>query len=244
MIQEFLLALTFLTRISVAKTRDFSGLTLAGSVWAFPVIGILTGGIAALGYAVAVTLGLTHSIAAWIAIAGLLLLTGGLHEDGLADMADGMAHGRDREQKLAIMRDSRIGSYGVLALIAVLAIRANAMAAFDANATMVCAFVAAAAASRALMVIAMHTLPPARMDGLAAHAGKPTLRRTAIAACIAITLLITAHALLSGLAVLAASYVVIRHIALTRLGGITGDVLGALQQVSEAALLAVFSLNG
>src|SRR5262249_46611727 len=116
-------ALGFLTRLPVGATGS-----LAAAAWAFPVAGLVVGGVAALIFALAAWLSLPPAVAAILAIAAAIALTGALHEDGAVDSADGLAGGGDPEHRLAIMRDSRIGSFGVIALVLVLGLRAAALA--------------------------------------------------------------------------------------------------------------------
>ncbi len=242
MIQKFLLALSFFTRIPIGK-RDFGSLTLAQAAAYFPVIGALIGLLDGVFYLLMFAIGLPTIISAWLTIGFHLLLTGGLHEDGLADTADGLAAGRDREQKLSIMRDSRIGSYGVLALITVISLRANLIAGFTGNFATIMIFIATAACSRSFLAIFMQNVPYARDYGLAARAGKPATEQVIIAISIAIcSLLLTGKiiATITAIFSLAIIYVAIKQIANKNFGGITGDVLGAAQQISEVALLLIF----
>jgi adenosylcobinamide-GDP ribazoletransferase len=242
MIQKFLLAISFFTRIPIGK-RDFGSLTLAQATAYFPIVGALIGLLTGGFYLLMLALGLPTIISAWLTIGFHLLLTGGLHEDGLADTADGLASGRDREQKLSIMRDSRIGSYGVLALITIISLRANIMAGFTGNFATIMILVATAASSRTFLAVFMQTIPYARNYGLAARAGKPTTEQVIIAILIAIcSLLLTGKILAALIAILSLAiiYVVIKQIANKNFGGITGDVLGAVQQISEVALLLIF----
>lgn len=241
LLQPFLLALSFFTRLPVPK-RLQPELTLADSAWAFPLVGAVTGLLGGLVFIALLAVGVTHNIAAWMTLAFLILLTGGLHEDGLADMADGLAYARSREEKLSIMRDSRIGSYGVIALVVMLAIRAQAMAMFLGNVHTLLAFAAAGACSRAVLAALMYARASARSDGLAARAGKPAMASVVIALLIGFLLLLCAAPVgkcLGVVLVLAGLGIGIAHVARSHFGGITGDVLGALQQVSEATVLVL-----
>ena len=110
-------------------------------------------------------------MAAVLAVGAGALATGALHEDGLADMADGFGGGSTRERKLAIMRDSRIGVYGVIVLVVVLAAKVGAIADLEGTGLVIAAMVAAAGVSRAAMPAVMLWLDPARAEGLAADAG-------------------------------------------------------------------------
>jgi adenosylcobinamide-GDP ribazoletransferase len=232
-------ALAFLTRLPVAAERIGHGSRLAASVVMFPVVGALIGLLGGVGYALAFWLGLPPLLSATVALATMIWLTGALHEDGLADVADGFGGGRTCEDKLRIMRDPRIGSYGALALVLSLLARAGALVALAAPADVMAALVAAGAVSRAALAPVMTTLAVARDDGLAASAGRPhPLRATAavlVAALIAVALLgeAAAAALLAG----AGAAFVVAWLARRQIGGHTGDVLGAVQQLSEIGVL-------
>ena len=223
---------------------------LARAAWAFPLGGLVVGLLGAYSYVVASLAGLPVVACALLALAALVLLTGGLHADGLADMADGLG-GNSRERRLEIMRDSRIGAYGVMALVFVIGLDAAALVSIegaDAGPYAVMAVLTAAAtASRAAMVLVMKLLPPARDDGLGAWAGQPSWTGVIIAAVYAllvvlvglatypwwVTVVTSAAGLLAVAAVMA--------IAARAFGGYTGDVLGAVQQVSETAMLLAAS---
>ena len=208
----------------------------------FPIVGLLVGAVGALVYAAATALALPPLPAALLAVAALVGSTGALHEDGLADFADGLG-GAGPTQRLAIMRDPRVGSFGVIALVLALAARAGALAALATPAKVAAALVAAAALSRALLPVAMLVLPHARGDGLAARAGRPHPARVAAAAAIAILialLLLPAAAALIASLIAACAGAMVALLAFRRLRGITGDVLGAMQQAAEIAFL--FSL--
>jgi adenosylcobinamide-GDP ribazoletransferase len=232
-------ALAFLTRLPVRPERPWHAGDLAASAPMFPVVGLLVGAVGALIYAVATALGLPPLPAALLAVAALVGSTGALHEDGLADFADGLG-GACPTQRLAIMRDPRVGSFGVIALVLALAARTGALAVLAAPAEVAAALLAAAALSRALLPLALLVLPQARGDGLAAQAGRPHPARIAaglaIAILIALLLLPAAPALIASLiAALASAAVAL--LAFRCLRGITGDVLGAMQQGAEVAFL-------
>jgi adenosylcobinamide-GDP ribazoletransferase len=239
LIHDCKVALAFLTRLPVRHGRSWSDLDLAASVPLFPVVGALIGLAGAFGYALAVWLGLPPWPAAAIALATTIWLTGALHEDGLADVADGFGGGRTREDKLRIMRDPRVGSYGALALVLTLLARAGTLAALAAPWAVAAALVAAGAVSRAALPAVMATLPNARPDGLGASAGRPHPLRAAaavlVAALIAIALLGPAApaALLAG----AGGALAVALLARRQIGGYTGDVLGAIQQLAEIGVL-------
>ncbi|MGH7005460.1 MAG: adenosylcobinamide-GDP ribazoletransferase, partial [Alphaproteobacteria bacterium] len=123
-------------------------------VWAFPILGAILGALGGGVFWLGREIGVPSVVAATIAIGFLALVTGALHEDGLADTADGFGGGRTRERKLAIMRDSRIGAYGVLALALVTLLRIGALAAMSGSAGFA-AFIAAAALGRGFAALPM-----------------------------------------------------------------------------------------
>lgn len=238
--------LVFLTRLPLPAPQQDEGPPppLARSVWAFPVVGVITAFAAGAVYAAAASAGLPPFAASVLCIAALVALTGALHEDGLADVADGFGGGGDREAKLEIMRDSRIGTYGVVALALALALRIAAVAAIAGPASVAVAVIAAAAASRAAMAAVLYALPAARRDGLGAGAGRPDARGVAIAAALAFAVSLAGlgwdGAALAMVAA-AAGGGTVAYIASRQVGGHTGDVLGAVQQAAEIAVLLVLA---
>ena len=235
----FAAATAFLTRIPVVAPAC-GAVRLADGAWAFPLVGAGIGAVVASAFFLAQLLGLGDWPAALLAVLAGLALTGALHEDGLADAADGLIGGHDREQRLAIMRDSRHGTFGVSAIVFSVLLRAAALAGIGEMVHAGLALIAAHAASRALLPLAMRGLAPARTDGLGAMAGVPSAWPAGVA--LAIGLLISLAALgpargavafaLTGAAVAASG-----ALAHRRIGGHTGDVLGAFQQVGEIVML-------
>ena len=235
---ELRAAFSFLTRLPVS-IATFT-VTLAQASWAFPLVGIVVGLIGGIAYLIAASLNLPPLAAALIAVAATILVTGGLHEDGLADTADGFGGGRDRAHKLEIMRDSRIGTYGVLALIVGVGLRVTALAQIGGGWHALGALIAAQALARGIVPAAMHYLPPARDDGLGANAGRPEQNIFLIAAAIGLVIALFGIGLRPALiaAVAAASVAaVIGWLAQRQIGGQTGDVLGAIEQGGEIAIL-------
>jgi adenosylcobinamide-GDP ribazoletransferase len=208
----------------------------------FPLVGAAVGVAAGAVLLFAHGLGLPPLVAAFVALAALVVLTGALHEDGLGDVADGFGGGRTPDDKLRIMRDSRVGTYGVVAIVFSLALRAAAVAALPAVLG-AAAIIAAAALSRAMLPAILRWLPSVRPAGMGAEAGRPPLRAVAAAAVIgglvALIALGPVTALLAAaLAAIGAAAVAL--LARRQIGGHTGDVCGAAQQTAEvAALLAV-----
>ena len=179
---EFAIAAGVLTRFPIAADAAEPG-AIAASGWAFPLVGGGIGALCAVAFFAAALLGLPVGPAALLAVAAGIAATGALHEDGLADTADGFGGGRDRDRKLAIMRDSAHGTYGVVALVLSIGLRATAIAAIRDPVFVGLALIAAHAASRAALPPAMLLLRPARADGLGAAAGRPS-RAVALAAAL------------------------------------------------------------
>lgn len=236
-LDEVRLALMLLTRLPVGRMADPMP-SIAASSWAFPLAGLCVGAITAMVLAGAMSAGLPPVIAAGLALAAGILATGGLHEDGLADMADGFGGGRDREHTLAIMRDSRIGSFGTLALILTLGLRWSAFATLGSQdvADAGAALVAIAVASRAGLAPVVALVPPARSDGLGHAAATAGAAQAVVAVTIAsavLALLLDPAAAFAIAAAVGAVLVLMARLALRRIGGQTGDVLGAMQQLAD-----------
>jgi adenosylcobinamide-GDP ribazoletransferase len=239
----FMAATSFFTRLPIDAARHHAW-PLDDSAWAFPLVGAGIGAAAALAFLLAQLLGLGDWPAALLAVLSALALTGALHEDGLADTADGFLGGHDREAKLAIMRDSRHGTFGVLAIAFSIVLRAAALASIGDAIHAGLALIAAHAVSRAALPVAMWRMAPARAEGLGVTAG--TVRLPGVLGAVAIGTAIGLAALgpmqgavgvcFTGIGVFA-----LMRIARRQIGGQTGDVLGALQQIGEIAMLLVAS---
>ncbi len=213
--------------------------SLGRAVRAFPLIGALLGIAAGFAFAIVTGVGLPALVAGVIAVALLALMTGALHEDGLADMADGFGGGQTIEKKLAIMRDSRIGAYGVMALVMVLAAKVGAVADLHDIGVVMSGLICAAAASRAAMPAMMRWLPVARADGPGAAAGRPSSEHvwTGIVIAAILSVLLLTWSGLVALLIAALGVFAVGLLARRQIGGHTGDVLGATQQISELLFL-------
>jgi adenosylcobinamide-GDP ribazoletransferase len=241
---QLVVGFLFLTRLRLPAPDHWPPDAVARAAWAFPVVGValgLLGGAVALA---ALRLGLPPAAAALLGLGAAMLATGALHEDGLADTVDGFGGGQTPEDKLRIMRDSRVGSYGVLALLIALGLRTAALTVLLGGAPVMVlgAMVAAHAVSRAGLPAIMHGLNPARPGGLAASAGKPDL--TVVQAAAALGLLIALAGLgwwrgLAAVIIGGGAMAGTAMLARRQIGGYTGDVLGAAQQAAEAAVLLV-----
>jgi adenosylcobinamide-GDP ribazoletransferase len=244
LIADLRIAISLSTRIPVRSTAPVAEGDVARASWALPIAGILVGLLGALVYWLSIRLRLQPEPAAMLALAATILVTGAMHEDGLADAADGLGGGKTREQKLEIMRDSRIGSFGACALIVSIVLRWSSLAAIADPRLVAIALVTAHAAARAPLPLFMRLLPPARTDGLSVGAGQPPPQSVVIAIVLGLLCLLFSFALsgtLTALIALAAAVLLFARLVKTQIGGQTGDVLGALEQVCEAATLAIAS---
>ncbi|MFS8038491.1 adenosylcobinamide-GDP ribazoletransferase [Xanthobacter sp. AM11] len=244
-------ALRFYSRLPLPAGRDdaqaFAAPNLDRIAYAIPLAGVVIGLVGGLVLLAATALKLPAFLAAALAVTALVLTTGAFHEDGLADTADGLGGGRDRAQRLAIMRDSRIGTYGASALGLALLLRIGAIEALvTASGPLRAALtlVAAAAASRAAGILLLLALPPARSDGAGAALGEPSPE--AALACGLVAALVTAVILLPsfGVGAVFAGLIgpllalgVMMRLSGRLIGGQTGDVAGATQQVAEIVFL-------
>jgi adenosylcobinamide-GDP ribazoletransferase len=240
--RDLVLAAGFLTRLPV-PTFDPEGRELLRTGWCFPLVGAaigILGGILVWG---SQALGLPVFACALVALAGTALLTGALHEDGLADLADGFGGGRDKAAKITIMRDSRIGGYGVLALVYVTGLKASAIATLmetGDTASVIIAMIAAHACARGLIVPVTLWLPNANDGGVGKMAGqpKPSTVQITMAICggLLVILLPLSTAVAAGAAGCVAA-VAVATLARHQIAGYTGDVLGAVEQAAETAVL-------
>lgn len=234
--------LSFMTRIPVPSASGTSG-NLARSHRIFPLIAAMIGAVIGAIYLILSELNVPALAAAAIALGVSAALTGALHEDGLADTADGFGGGRDKAAKLEIMRDSRLGTYGALALLVAFAARVAALASLP-PVQAVAALAVAYAIGRSALTVLAATMPYARSDGLAANAGRPgaptVVASIGVSLVIAIVLLplpLVAKAIL----IAAATAGAVATLAMRQIGGHTGDVLGAAEHCTETLLLLLFA---
>lgn len=234
------LAAVLLTRLPLPRVPRSAFAHASGAVWAYPLVGMVLGGIGAGGAWLLSGFGLGPGALAGIVLIVTALLSGAMHEDGLADCADGFWGATDRARRFEIMRDSHIGTYGVLALILVTLLRWQALGVLLGEAYWL-APVAAAALSRAMMPVVMAWLPQARRDGLGRSVGT-VIPGPAVASVLLGTLIAALCLGTAALGALIVALILTGVVALTarrKIGGQTGDVLGATQQISEAAILTI-----
>lgn len=239
---HFLVGVMFLTRLPVPVAVDHGSGRLARAAPWFPLVGIIVGSVAG-GTLLLAGAVLPMPLAAGLAIAAGVLFTGALHEDGLADCCDGLGGGRSREHALEIMRDSRIGTFAGIGLFVSLALRWAAIAAL-APAAGAIALIVAHAVSRGMLAPVLAATPYARSQGLAsAVAAGVSKREAAIAMLLSLGIAMLAGPICGLVAIAAAAIAAgaMLAILIRRLGGYTGDGLGAVQQVSEIAVLTTLA---
>jgi adenosylcobinamide-GDP ribazoletransferase len=256
----FLLALGFFTRIPVPSFADFQESDLNGSAKYFPLIGIIVGLFGAASYVASVQF-LPQTIAVLISMTSTIYLTGAFHEDGLADSADGLGGGWQREQILTIMQDSRLGTYGAVALFLMLFAKFQLLNSLD-NYFVPFALIAGHALSRLSAVYIMaslnYTKPEGKAKPLATHIGAADLVVASVFGLLPFfaivgLLLMNNHVLeisikfvLMALIPVLLCWIWWRHKIYKWLGGYTGDTLGAMQQITELAFylgVVIWSYN-
>ena len=240
---SFLVGLQFLTRIRIVRQTVWTAEDFGRSTRFFPLVGLV--------------LGICYALAAWILISVLgmraltaalllilpLLLTGGLHADGFMDTADGVFSGRERERKLEIMKDSRVGSFGVVSFVLLMFLQFALL--LDMNPLLlVYVFFVLPIIGRMAMVLAVSCFPYARADGMGKTFADMADRRTVAIAAVTTSVLVIPIGLLATLAlVLGVVFTLLFCRWVTAiLGGVTGDVYGAATVLTETIVLAVFSL--
>ena len=234
------IAISLLSRIPLHNEAQHLISRGPNHLWAFPIVGTVIGFICCcLGY-IGLLLQLNNLAVGFLIVMGAAITTGAMHYDGLADTLDGLWGGWSADQRLDIMKDSHIGVYGVIGLV----ISAGLQAALYGQIIQqsIWPIIGIMTISRAVMVPVMGFLENSRSSGLSSQVGKPKLQTIILAMTLGITiaLLTDAWAAIGG-AILAAW--TIGKIAKNKIGGQTGDILGATQQLSEvSALICVAAL--
>lgn len=230
-------AVTLLTRFPAGGTARERG-ELAGSVRWFPLVGALIGLVVGAMYALG-TRWLPSLVAGLIAVLVGVMVTGGLHEDGLGDIADAFGGGGDPAEVARILKDPRQGTFGVLAIAGSLFLRAGALGSIGAVDGLAMA-VAAHVMGRTAVVMAVRFHPV--VPGLAANYASTV---TTFDLVVALGIGVGFGAVASGiwvvafLAIALAAVWIIGRLALKKLGGVSGDVLGGIEQITEGAILVL-----
>jgi adenosylcobinamide-GDP ribazoletransferase len=244
LVADVALCLTFYTCLPLGwlfeEKRGF-----ADAQWAAPLAGVVVAICGWIVFWLGFTAGAPSLVTAALALAVILCVTGCLHEDGAADVADGFGGGATRERTLEIMRDSRLGTFGVATIVITFLIRWSAIAALAAPGAALAGLIAAHAASRALIPAFMALVPPARFTGLSATAGTVSRPVALGALAIGAVCLFASFGLspaLVAIPVIALWFFFLKRLSERQIGGQTGDVLGALQQGGEIAILVTASI--
>lgn len=235
-------AVSFLTVLPVANADGGAGERL-GRLY-FPLIGALVGLVAGLAFVIAATAS-TPLLGAAVAVAVLSVLTGAIHLDGLADTADALLAAGDAERRLSVMRDPRLGSYGVTAIAAVLILEVAAVASIPIGRA-IAALVIAGAFSRLATLALIAFVPYVRTSGLGTAAWDPRRRAFDLAVglgTVAIVGLLDWRRALIAAPVVALTASVVAVLARRRIGGATGDICGATAELCQLATLVVFAVR-
>ncbi|MCP8686914.1 adenosylcobinamide-GDP ribazoletransferase [Marinobacterium sedimentorum] len=239
----FFNALTFFTRIPAPAWVKFGPDELNHASRYFPLAGLIIGLAAAALYAIFALL-FPATIAVLLSTGGILLLTGGFHEDGLADLCDGFGGGWTPQQTLEIMKDSRLGSYGALGLIIVLGLKLASLISIN---DVLIALIAGHTLSRFVAVSLIHTDSYVQLDRLSkVRPLASNMSRTelliATAPALACLFLLPGYSVLAVITALLLLRLYLCRLFRRRLGGYTGDCLGATQQLAEVAVYLVLCL--
>jgi adenosylcobinamide-GDP ribazoletransferase len=238
-VRYFWTAVMLLTRLPAPRLKGFQDDWLARSALYFPLVGLLVGLLAAAVHWGAYFLW-PEPVPAVLALAAAALVTGGLHEDGWADVFDALAASRDRKRMLEVMKDSRIGAAGALALVLLILAKVSVLGTFSAGRA-ANALVAAHVLSRWSHLPLLWRLPYARPEGGLAGplAGKVSGARVAIGTILTVLMAVAVlhWAVLPSLGVALAATLAAGLFFRRRLGGITGDCLGAVNQLVELGIL-------
>ncbi|MEO1747624.1 MAG: adenosylcobinamide-GDP ribazoletransferase [Pseudomonadota bacterium] len=253
-ISSILRALGFLSRIPVGSSHFGDGHRASDDAHVYPLAGLVISLPAALLVGLAAVYPHASLLLATLAVAATVIITGALHEDGLGDVADGFFATTDRTRMLEIMRDPHLGTFGTLALILSILLRVVCLGILIENAGAVetaMLLMATEALSRSALVWHWFALPNARPGGKADHAGQPSQRQVQLSLVFGMAIF-TVASFLAQISVVAAVMTVIcaaiaallfKTYCIAKLGGHTGDTVGATQQIVVLSLLALLAIS-
>lgn len=232
-------AIGILSRLPIKVNQEAALKRGAAAAWAYPIVGAIVGFLGALTGWSALLLGLPNIVVAAVVLVTLIMTSGAMHEDGLADTFDGFWGGYTVERRLEIMKDSSIGTYGVLALVLSVLLRFSLIL-YLINVGALWTLVAVGALSRASIAVLMAKMKPARQVGLSHSVGRPRIETALLGVLIAVFIgfVIIGGTILHGVFLAGLAVGALAYVAQNKIGGQTGDVLGASQQLSEIAFLA------
>jgi adenosylcobinamide-GDP ribazoletransferase len=239
--RDFVRAATFHTRIPFHIDEAEAARPLASTTRAFPLTGLVVGVVGAIVLLLSNLLGLPQLASSLLAVAATALVAGGLNEEGLANAADGLLTTKTGEEALRAMRESHLGAYGMLALVFIVGLKVAALEAIEA-ADAAASLIAAEVAGRTVLPAMLSFLPPARNEGISFAAGKPRQEDLALDLGLGAVLMLIMLGFGCGLAAIvstAAVMALIIGVVRKRIGGHTGDILGATEQTVSTAVLLV-----
>jgi adenosylcobinamide-GDP ribazoletransferase len=244
--EDILAAFMLLTRFPVnwEKVSPNTEPNINRSLWAYPIVGLVISIVGAVVYWVSTMLLLPQFSCVILSLTAMILSTGAFHEDGLADVVDGFGGGLTVDKKLEIMRDSQIGTYGGLALIISILLKVSLLSSFNTEQVII-ALIVGAMLSRVMIIIALRILPAARKNSLSVTAGKPSWNSLSVALMIAFLfafLFLTLKVTIITFIVATLTTGGLCRIAYKQVGGVSGDILGAVQQISEIAIFITLAM--
>lgn len=233
-----LLAIQFLTRIPVKKVIEYNNKNLRIAISAFPLIGLIIGLISGLLFRILVVY--DDQVAAGVCILAMVILSGGLHLDGLSDTLDGFLSGREKERTMEIMKDSRLGTFGALGLILVILLKFVFLSVLGIDGWI--GIPVAMAGGRLSAAWMIWRFPPARKEGLGSMFKGSQPDRSIILTSLLFLILIGSLGLPGMIALTAAviSGQLVGKWSMKKINGLTGDVYGAGIELSELVVLAIF----
>ncbi len=239
--KAFLIGLQFLTRIRLLKQTEWKNEDFGKSVVWFPVVGLVIG-LCLCAVCFIAKPYVSGDMLAFLLVAGEFFLTGAMHADGLMDTCDGFFSGRSRERSLEIMKDSCVGSFGLLAFVFLVFFKVFSLAGIQGELWTV--LIAMPVAGRLTMVMSICMYPYARPQGIgkafAVYCPKHTLALAFLISLLPALLLGFSYLLALGAAMLIS--MVLNDRITARLGGVTGDTYGAVTEISEAVIAFLFMI--
>jgi len=232
-------AVGLLTRLPIKVDADRAMARGAASAWAYPLVGAVIAVFVGAVASAAIWLGIHEPVVAGLCLFTSIMITGAMHEDGLADSADGLWGGWTVERRLEIMKDSRIGTYGVLAVGLSLLLRFSAIWGLIDAGWLWAGLLIAGMGSRAVMLGLMGFIPNARKGGLSHSVGRPTTSTVLVGLgiCILCLAIVGGWHVITFVLSAAICGMACASTAQRKIEGQTGDILGATQQVTEVVLL-------
>ena len=256
MFDSFFIGLQFLTRISIVKQSVWTEESFGKSVKYFPAVGAVLGLVYAI---IAEIINLLNSgvfpmLTAAIILISMTILTGGIHCDGFMDTMDGLFSGRDRDKMLEIMKDSRVGAFGVVSftMLSILDFAALSELSSTSSLMLIAAIYSAPIIGRMMMVVIIGNFSYARPEGMGKAFAEYTTQSTVALATIETLILLLPLIFLSSMTIKPLSISMVATLIFTmyfgkfatkKIGGVTGDIYGAVEIVSEALVMVSFLIN-